>query len=295
MNRKNKKNGIGSSLFRFLILAAACAMILYSGSRLWSYFSENRANKQDQQELIDQAVVILPPQEADDPQNEVIFPEDSTNPSEEETQPAQAPLKTAPIYVDFEKLKQENEDIIGWIYCEGTKINYPIIQGEDNQYYLYRSHTGAYNSNGCIFMDFRNLADFTDHNNIIYGHNMQQDLMFGSLKYYRDQAYYEEHPVFWILTPDKAFQVDLIAGLVTPSDSDTYELFSYTEDLQERLEYALSKSTFDAGDVDIQSIEHVVTLSTCTYEYATARYVVIGNLVEVAYPEPPEIPETTEP
>lgn len=295
MNRKTKKNGIAASAFRFLILGAACAVFLYSGTRLWSYFAENRANEKDQQELIDQAVVILKPQENVDSQANETLPDGETTPVPEETEPTEPPLEPAPIYVDFEKLKQQNEDIIGWIYCPDTIINYPIIQGEDNQSYLYRTHEGIYNANGCIFMDFRNLSDFSDHNNIVYGHNMPTGAMFGSLKHYREQSYYEEHPVFWILTPDKAFRVDLIAGLVTPSDSDTYELFSYAEDLQARMEYAISKSTFDAGEVDIQSIEHVVTLSTCTYEYATARYVVIGVLSEAGYPEPPEVPETTEP
>lgn len=288
MASENQKKRNKLSLGKLLILVAACAMFLYSGSQLWSYFSENRANAQDQQALIDEAVVVLP---AEDPteakETDPAVGVDQTDETTAPTEPTE-PVETAPIYVDFEKLNQQNEDIIGWIYSEGTVINYPIIQGESNQDYLYRSHTGAYNSNGCIFMDFRNLPDFSDHNNIIYGHNMPTGVMFASLKKYMEQSYYEEHPVIWILTPEKAFRVDLIAGMVTPSDSDTYELFSYTEDLQERLEYALSQSTFDAGEVDISSIEHVVTLSTCTYEYATARYVVIGNLVEVAYPTPPE-------
>lgn len=286
MGSENQKKSNRLPLGKVLILIAAVAMFLYSGSQLWSYFSENRANAQDQQELIDEAVVVLPAAENTEPKAE--DPTDAPDQTGETTAPTE-PVETAPIYVNFEKLKKQNEDIIGWIYSEGTVINYPIIQGEDNQSYLYRSHTGERNSNGCIFMDFRNLPDFSDHNNIIYGHNMPTGVMFASLKNYTEQSYYEEHPVIWILTPDKAFRVDLIAGLVTPSDSDTYELFSYTEDLQERLEYALSQSTFDAGEVDISTIEHVVTLSTCTYEYATARYVVIGNLVEVAYPVPPEL------
>lgn len=285
MASENQKKRNKMPLGKVLILGMAIAVFLYSGSQLFSYFSENHANAQEQQELIDEAVVVLSPEKQTEPEGEKST---SAADSQEETTAPTEPVETAPIYVDFEKLKEQNEDIIGWIYSEGTVINYPIIQGESNQDYLYRSHTGEYNSNGCIFMDFRNLPDFSDHNNIIYGHNMPTGVMFASIKKYAEQSYYEEHPVLWILTPDKAFRVDLIAGLVTPSDSDTYELFSYTEDLHERLEFALSQSTFDAGEVDISTIEHVVTLSTCSYEYATARYVVIGNLVEVAYPTPPE-------
>lgn len=286
MTHDNQKKKQRIPLSRLLILAAACGIFAYSAIQLWTFFSENRENEAQQQELIDQAVVVIAPDTQTEPapsdaESEETAPRDSTQPSE-------APVETAPIYVDFAVLQEQNPEIIGWIYCEDTKINYPIVRGEDNQYYLKRSHTGEYNSNGSIFMDFRNLADFSDFNNLIYGHNMRNEVMFGSLKRYTEQSYYEEHPVMWILTPDKAFRVDLIAGMVTPSDSDTYEIFSYAEDLHERLEYALSQSTFDAGEVDISQIQHVVTLSTCSYEYATARYVVIGSLVEVDYPQPPE-------
>lgn len=291
MTPENEKKKRPFSLGRTLILGIACAVFLYSGSQLLAYFTENHSSEQEQQELIDQAVVVLPPE------TKPVETVDSTVPAEtEETvPPTEVPVETAPIYVDFEKLKEQNEDIVGWIYCEGTKINYPIVQGESNQDYLYRTHTGERNSNGSIFLDFRNLDDFSDFNNIIYGHNMGNGAMFGTLKRFWDQTYYEEHPVMWILTPEKAFRVDLIAGMVTPSDSETYELFSYIEDLHERVKYALSKSTFDAGEIDLEQINQIVTLSTCSYEYATARYVVIGNLVEVAYPEAPVPTETTEP
>lgn len=276
-------------LVKILVLLVAGAVFLYSGSQLLTYFLDNHNNAKEQQELIDQAVVVLPPQTVPRQPQETQNVPDVTGATEDSTEPSEVPVEMAPIYVDFETLQAQNPDIVGWIYCPDTNINYPIVQGESNQEYLYRSHTGASNANGSIFMDFRNLPDFSDFNNIIYGHNMGDGIMFGTLRRYTKQAYYEEHPTMWLLTPDKAFRLDLIAALVTPSDSDTYELFSYIEDLHERLEYALSKSNFDAGEVDISQIPQIVTLSTCTYEYATARYVVIGSMVEVGYPVPPEV------
>ena len=270
---------------RLLVMCAALAVFLYSGNQLLTYFLDNYRNDKQQQDLIEQAVVVLPPQtEQTWPTQEPGAEQEGT----ETTDPAPTePVETAPIYVDFETLQSQNPDIVGWIYCPDTNINYPIVQGESNQSYLYRSHTGERNANGSIFLDFRNLRDFSDFNNIIYGHNMGVGEMFGTLKQFADQKFYEEHPVMWLLTPDKAFRLDLIAGMVTPSDSETYELFSYQEDLHERMEYALSHSSFDAGEVDISQITQVLTLSTCSYEYATARYVVIGNMVEIGYPEPP--------
>jgi sortase B len=270
---------------RLLVMCAALAVFLYSGNQLLTYFLDNYRNDKQQQDLIEQAVVVLPPQtEQTRPTQAPGAEQEGT----ETTDPAPTePVEIAPIYVDFETLQSQNPDIVGWIYCPDTNINYPIVQGESNQSYLYRSHTGERNANGSIFLDFRNLRDFSDFNNIIYGHNMGVGEMFGTLKQFADQKFYEEHPVMWLLTPDKAFRLDLIAGMVTPSDSETYELFSYQEDLHERMEYALSHSSFDAGEVDISQITQVLTLSTCSYEYATARYVVIGSMVEIGYPEPP--------
>lgn len=286
MDANQKKKGF--SPVRLLLVCAALAVFVYSGSQLLTYYLDNFRNEKQQQELIDQAVVVIPPSEEQSQPKQNDQATEVTGGETQETLPTEVPLETAPIYVDFATLQNQNPDIVGWIYCPDTIINYPIVQGESNQDYLYRSHTGQKNANGSIFMDFRNLPDFSDFNNIIYGHNMGGGEMFGTLKRYVNQKYYEEHPVMWLITPEKAFRLDLIVGMVTPSDSETYELYSYIEDLHERLEYVLPQSTFDCGEVDIFQVQQILTLSTCSYEYATARYVVIGSMVEVGYPQPPE-------
>ncbi len=107
------------------------------------------------------------------------------------------PEETTPITVDFEALRKENGDVVGWLYCEDTPINYPIVQSEDNDYYLRRLLDSTWNIAGTIFMDYRNAPDFSDWNTIIYGHNMNNDSMFGTLQDYKKQAYYEEHPVLY--------------------------------------------------------------------------------------------------
>ena len=272
MSHTSHENNHKMPLSRILILVLACAVFLFSGLQIVSYFTENQSGEQLQQELIEQAVVV------------------ATEPVQtahaESVPPTTEFVERPPITVDFAVLQAQNPDIVGWIYSEGTVINYPILQGEDNQQYLRRLYDGTKSTLGSIFLDFRNLSDFSDLNSLVYGHNIRSGQMFASLSDYRDQAYYEEHPVIWLLTPDKDYRIDLLAGLVVPSDSEVYEIYSYPEDLQAGLEYVLLNSTFDAGDVDAASVERIVTLSTCSYDYNDARYVVIGSLKELADPDP---------
>lgn len=266
-------------LIRILIICVAAAVFVYSGWQLYDYWSENNSNDRENQKLIRQAVTILTPTEP------AVVSEDEPDATDETQGPTFPAISyTIPIQVDFEVLHSENPDIIAWIYSEGTPINYPVAQSGDNEYYLRRLTDGSYNYGGTIFADFRNASDLSDLNTLIYGHNMNNDSMFGTLLDYHHQSYYEEHPHLWILTPERAYRVDPVAGFVTESDSDTYTLFDSAEDLQGYLEGAVERSTFAAADLDLAGVERIVTLSTCSYEYTTARYVVVGSLIPVEYP-----------
>lgn len=106
---------------------------------------------------------------------------------------------------------------------------------------------------------------------------------YEELSDYMDNMTEEEHPQLWILTPACAYRVDLFAGFVTASDSGTYTIFETKEELDAHILDCVASSTFSA-DYDLASIERIVTLSTCSYEYNTARYVVVGNMVPIDYP-----------
>lgn len=186
-------------------------------------------------------------------------------------------VETAPISVDFETLKIQNSDIIGWIYCEDTPINYPILQSEDNNFYLRRLANKKYSSSGSIFLDYRCNPDLSSLNTIIYGHNMKNDTMFGTFNEYKEQSYYDEYPILWLLTPKQNYKIELIAGYVTPSTSDVYKDFYNQDELDKHIKDSVDKSTFVSG-INIAEVDRIVTLSTCSYEYSNARYVLIGNL-----------------
>ena len=185
----------------------------------------------------------------------------------------------APITVDFAALQQQNPDVVGWIYCEDSVINYPILQGEDNDYYLHHSIDGAYSKAGSIFMEADNKQDFQDPNTILYGHHMKDKSMFASIEYWAEQAYYEDHPVMWILTPEQDYRVDLFSGYTISAYSDTYQIFSGSgEEFQAYLQNAAAKSDFQA-DVALEGDARYVLLSTCAYVFDDARYVLHGKLV----------------
>lgn len=178
--------------------------------------------------------------------------------------------------------------MVGWIYCPGTVIQYPVVQGEDNEHYLSRMIDGTYNSAGTIFLDCRCDGSFQSSNSILYGHNMQDDSMFGTLEYYEEQAYFAAHPVLYLLTPEVDYEVRLLAGLHVPLDDEIYET-DWTEwDLQDYLRDIIERSDFDSG-ASYTDAERILTLSTCGAGSRDTRYVLIGAMTELDRRETPRV------
>lgn len=181
-----------------------------------------------------------------------------------------------PISVDFDALLARNPDVVGWLYCPGTAINYPVVKGKDNEQYLYTDLDGNYLVSGTLFADYRNDPLGVDDNYIIYGHNMKNGSMFHSLVKYAKQSYYDEHPTIFYLTPDANYKIELFAGLTIKHNDAIYK-GRYEGGLYGFLQSYIARSTF-VSDVDLTETDTVVTLSTCTFEFDNARYIVIGRL-----------------
>jgi len=178
--------------------------------------------------------------------------------------------------VDFEALKAINDDIVGWIYLEGTEINYPVVRGDDNSYYLDKLYDGTANGSGSIFMDFRNEPNFVDKNNILYGHSMNNGSMFTAIKRFKNQPYYDEHPYALLMTPEKNYKIEFFSGYVANVEQDAWDYYwDNDQDFEFWLASSKSKSTFASG-VEPTADDEILTLSTCTYEFDNARYVLVG-------------------
>lgn len=255
-------------LYRAAVLICL-VVILISAYQLYSIFSEYAKGKALYEDTAQRYIVKQPDQDA---------PERDDNSragaeAGEETLP--------PVSVDFEGLLQENPDVVGWLYCEDTPINYPVLRGADNDEYLHHMVDGTYNSSGSIFMDYRCSADFSSLNTIIYGHNMKNDTMFGTLHDYSEQSYYDSHPFLWLLTPETNYRIDLIAGYISPADGEIYDTISDEGQLQSCVSQAMTRSTF-LSTAEYSEISSIITLSTCSYEYDEARYILLGIPVPVS-------------
>ena len=186
---------------------------------------------------------------------------------------------SGPIQVDFDALRAQNDDVVGWIYSPDTVISYPVVKGSDNDFYLSHASDTTENVSGSIFMDTACNADLSQSNTILYGHHMNNGSMFASLADYKKEGYLEDHPVLYYYTPDQIYMLEVFACFITGPDSDVYTFnFTSPEEFENYLESWRSRSNYDT-DVEVNGKDHIMTLSTCTYEYEDARYVVMGKIV----------------
>lgn len=174
--------------------------------------------------------------------------------------PADAPQR---IKVDFENLKTANPDVVAWINLPAVEISYPVVQGDDNDYYLHRSLEKEYLFAGCLFLDAYNSPDFANYNSIIYGHNMRDGSMFAKLKNYNATETYESCPYFWIYTPEADYLYKIFSVHQASNGAKTFTVrFSSYEEYIAWIQRMKESSVLET-DVDVKPGDKVVTLSTC--------------------------------
>jgi len=191
----------------------------------------------------------------------------------------EAPDVSAWPQVDFGKLSEINPDIVGWICIEGTDISYPIVQGSDNDYYLYHLFDGTNNDAGCIFLDYRCSADFSDRHSILYGHHMSDKTMFGGLMGYKDQVFFDEHSTALLVTPTAYHRIQFFSGYVSDNFGNAWDLTLDDSSHAAWLEELREKSCFKT-DCFPDPEDCIMSLSTCTYEFESAKFVLHGYICE---------------
>ena len=184
-----------------------------------------------------------------------------------------------PETVDFDALHKISRDAVAWIYAPDTEINYVIAQTDNNRYYLENQIDGGLSFGGTIFVNCSNHADLSDWNTVIYGHYMKNGMMFGSIKNYDSQDYYEKHPVMYLYTPGHRFRLELIAAYTTWLTDASY-CVPKTEKGRDKIVANAKKQSVFASDVTVERGDKLVTLSTCPDDFFDKTYVVVGKLAE---------------
>ncbi|MBQ1403377.1 MAG: class B sortase [Oscillospiraceae bacterium] len=255
------------------------AVFLFSGYKIYQtvfapggYYQSNKNAKEVQNTYVKPAEATAVP----------VTPTDAPA---EEAAPAENQVvlddEVSPINVDFASLKERNGDACAWIYCPDTVINYVVVQTEDNMFYLHKDIDSNYSSYGTLFVECMNQKGFKDTNNIIYGHHMNDGKMFAKLIDYSKQETYNQHPVFYLNTPDQNYRIELFSAYVTDMNSDTYKIsFATAEENQAWLDSIISQSAIESN-VSVKPGDQILTLSTCTYEYDDARFVVHGKMIPI--------------
>lgn len=179
-------------------------------------------------------------------------------------------------------LMEENEEMAGFLVIEGTDITYPVMQADNNEKYLRHTFSGEKNAAGSIFLEAANTPDFEDSHTILYGHNMKNGSMFGSLKKYRTGSYYKEHPYITIFTADAVFRYEIFSCYDISEYGDIYQIrFSSREEFGELVRNMKNRSVYDTG-VETGDQDKVLTLSTCSTK--GNRFVVHARRIELLLP-----------
>ena len=257
--------------FLWAVCLLLVTLFLYSG---WNVFSILRGYKVAAQRYgaLSDSVVSSPSAPVPTPQPE---------PTQTAAQEEEPPRERSPVSVDFSELSRLSGDVVGWLYLPDTVINYPLVQGSDNAYYLDRFLDGRVSSGGTLFVDFVCPADFSGRNTLIYGHNMKDGSMFALVDDYADKSFYEAHPVLYLNTPTQNYRIDIFSAFTTDPESFVYTTeFADESDYYNFLSALLSSSEIRChSSVSLQ--DRVVTLSTCTYSGEDLRFVVCGKLIEI--------------
>ncbi len=198
-----------------------------------------------------------------------------------ETKPRKENPELAPIVVDFDKMKEINPEVIGWIYCPNSRIDFPVCQAEDNKFYISHNYALESSKYGAIFADCLNRRDFVDSNTILYGHHLTDGTMFAQLDKWVLQDWFDEHPTMWILTPEQDYRVDLFSAYYISALDRAYTIFQGpSPEMDDWLQYVKTNSMVTA-DVELDGEAKYVMLSTCAYVFALSRSVVHGKMVPI--------------
>ena len=236
MSRAKHYNKKKSNIPSIILMCFFTALLIYSGTKIVIWYMNNQNNKKISDEIAEFVTV------------------DETKEDNEEK-----------YVVDFEKLKEKNSDIVAWLKVNGTNIETTVVKTTNNDYYLTHNFNKEYNSAGWIFADYKNKVDGTDKNIVIYGHNMRDDSMFGSLKNILNSDWYdnEENTNITLYTENEKC-IYKVFSIYKIESEDYYITTEFENDKKfEQFVNTIKKRSIKEFDIDVSESDNILTLSTC--------------------------------
>lgn len=277
-NRKRAPEKKKRRRFGWLIPAVLLVVFVFSFASFMREFLTYQQAKNEYKELGKYIEVIPEGEEApSDAEAEESTPE---APEEDEKEQYQYPN----LQIDYDGLTATNSEFVGVIYIPVLNLTYPIAQSTGNDKYLHTTFEGTRNASGCIFLDCAASKDFSDSNSFIFGHNMKNGTMFGSLKQFlQKEELCDEDPYIYIYQKDQVLVYRIFAYYTIPVRDDVYDDFSGDDGYDAYVADAGKHSVYHSSQdekIDWSSRPNLLTLSTC---YATGHvnnFIVQAALVE---------------
>ena len=235
--RKKKNKKYKKVIFNLIVYIILLFILVYSGIKIFKWYKDKTNNNKIAEQIRDT----------------VIVEEKNEDENKEESK------------VDFNKLKEQNNETVAWIKVNNTNIEYPVVKAKNNDFYLNHSFDKSNNSAGWIFADYRNKFDNTDKNIVIYGHNMKDNSMFGSLKNILNSDWYDnEENTNIILYTENEKCIYKVFSIYKIESEDYYIKTEFSDDNNfEQFVNTIKKRSIKEFNTDVSKDDNILTLSTC--------------------------------
>lgn len=236
-NKKNKSKKYKKAILNLVIYIMLLSILLYSGIKIYKWYKDKTNNNKIAEQIRDTVIV----EEKNEDENKKEYK------------------------IDFNKLKDQNNETVAWIKVNNTNIEYPVVKESNNSFYLNHSFDKSNNSAGWIFADYRNKFDNTDKNIVIYGHNMKDNSMFGSLKNILNSDWYdnEENTNITLYTENEKC-IYKVFSIYKIESEDYYIKTEFSDDNNfEQFVNTIKKRSIKEFNTDVSKDDNILTLSTC--------------------------------
>ena len=222
-------------------------------------------------------------------EKEIIVGEATTQNVQTETIENSEPQnKETERMLQVKQLKEENADIVGWLEIENTTINYPVLQGTDNEYYMTHNYKKGKSKNGSIFLNADYDWNIASNNLLIYGHNLGNGTMFQELLKYESESYYKQHPKIRFTTVEDDSEYEIISAFKSrvyyKSEKNVFRYYYFINSKSQEEYNQFVKNAKNASLYPIEATasygDQLITLSTCSYYVEDGRFAVVGKKVE---------------